>query len=105
MQRLGKYCLDQKRPRPIRVIFDTKKDKHFFIKHAKHRKEVGLRYDDDLTRLQQSKRQDLSADFNILRTKGHKPFYRGSSLKFRHADKMCTCKRKGANTASVVLVA
>ena len=43
----------------------------------------------------------LSADFNILRTKGHKPFFRGSSLKFRHADKLCTCKRNGANTASV----
>ena len=95
------------------TVLDTKKDKHFFTKHAKHLKEVGLtkhamhlkevglRYDDDLTRLQQSERQDLSADFNILRTKGHKPFYRGSSLKFRHADKMCTCKRNGANAASV----
>ena len=42
-------------------------------------KEVGLRYDDDLTRLQQSQRQGLSADFNTLKTIGHKPFYRGSS--------------------------
>ena len=83
------------------TVLDTKKDKHFFLKHTKHLKEVSLRYDDDLTRLQQSERQDLSADFNILRTKGHKPFYRGSSLKFRHAGKMCTCKRNGANAASV----
>ena len=83
------------------MIFDTKKDKHFFLKHAKHLREIGVRYDDDLTRLQQSERKDLSADFNILRTKGHKPFYIGSSLKFRHADKLYTCKRNGANTASV----
>ena len=47
----------KKRPRPIR---DTKKDKHFFLKHAKHLKDVGLRYDDDLTRLQQSERQVYS---------------------------------------------
>ena len=88
--------------RPIRLIFDTKKDKHFFLKHASHLEEVGLKYNDDLTRSQQSERQDLSADFSILTTKGHKPSYRGSSLMFRHADKLCTCKRNGANTASVV---
>ena len=73
------------------------KDKHTFLKHAKHLKEVGLRYDDDLTRLQQKQRQDLSEDFNTLKSNGHQPFYRGSSLKFRHADKTRTCKRDGAN--------
>ena len=90
-------CTHRRRP-------ETEEMKHFFLKHAKHLREVGLRCDDDLTRLQQSERQDLSADFNIIRTKGHKPFHRGSSLKFRHADKMCTCKRNGANAASVAQV-
>ena len=71
-------------------------DKHTFLKHAKHLKEVNLKYDDDLTRLQQQQRQDMSADFDILKSKGHKPFYPGSSLKFRHADKTRTCKRHGA---------
>jgi len=33
----------------------------------------------------------MSADFDTLKSKGHKPFYRGSSLKFRHADKTRTC--------------
>lgn len=46
-QRLGTYCLDQKRPRPVHMIFDTNKDKHTFLKHTKHLKELGLRYDDD----------------------------------------------------------
>jgi len=41
----------------------------------------------------------MSADFDTLKSKGHKPFYRGSSLKFRHADKTRTCKRHGANRA------
>ena len=31
--------------------------------------------------------QDMSADFDTLKSKGHKPFYRGSLLKFRHADR------------------
>ena len=33
-----------------------------FFKHARHLKEVGLGYNDDLTKLQQKPRQDLSAD-------------------------------------------
>jgi len=94
--RLGTYCQEKERPRPIHVILKSMEDKHTFLKHAKHLKEVNLKYDDDLTRLQQQQRQDMSADFDILKSKGHKPFYRGSSLKFRHADKTRTCKRHGA---------
>jgi len=97
--RLGTYCPDQNRPRPIRVLFKPMDDKHTFLKHAKHLKEVNLRYDDDLTRLQQKQRQDMSADFDTLKSKGHKPFYRESSLKFRHADKTRTCRRHGATKA------
>ena len=96
-EKIGTYCSAQKRPRPVRLIFATMSDKHVFLKHAKHLKEVGLRYDDDLTRLQQKQREDMSADFSTLKSKGHKPFYRGSSLKFRHAEKTHTCKRDKAN--------
>ena len=91
--RLGTFRPDQERPRPVRMQFNSMNDKHIFLKHAKHLKEVNLRYDDDLTRLQQRQRQDMAADFDTLKSKGHKPFYRGSSLKFRHADKTCTRKR------------
>jgi len=49
--------------------------------------------------LQQKQRQDMSADFDTLKSKGHKPFYRGSSLKFRYADKTRTCRRHGATRA------
>ena len=34
--------------------------------------------------------------YDTLKSKGHKPFYRGSSLKFRHADKTRTCRRQRA---------
>ena len=100
--RLGTFRPDQERPRPVRVEFKSMSDKHTFLKlkHAKHLKEVSLRYDDDLTRLQQRQRQGMAADFDTLKSKGHKPFYKGSSLKFRHADKTCTCKRHAATRAS-----
>ena len=73
--------------------------KHEFLKIAKDLRTKGIRCDDDLTRLQQQEREQLSTDFNTLKSKGHKPFFRGSSSKFRHADKMHTCKRNGAKKA------
>ena len=50
--RLGTFRPDQERPRPVRKQFNSMSDKHIFLKHAKHLKEVNVRYDDDLTRLQ-----------------------------------------------------
>ncbi len=52
-----------------------------------------------MTNNDEKQRQDMSADFDTLKTKGHKPFYRGSSLKFRNADKTRTCRRHGATRA------
>ena len=43
-------------------------DKHTFLKHAKHLEEVSLRYDNDLPRLQQKERQDMSANFDTLKS-------------------------------------
>ena len=100
LTRIGAHRQDQKRPRPIRLRFGSLEDKHAFLKHAKALKEVGLRYDDDLTRLQQNQRSNLSADFNVLKPKGLKPFYRGSSLKFRHCNKTYSCKKDGAHNAA-----
>lgn len=76
---------------PVSLTFESMDNKHIFLKHAKNLKGVGLRYSTT------AKRQDLSADFDNLKSKGHKP-YRGPSFWFCHADKTCTCKRDGANT-------
>ena len=97
--RIGMPSAKCSKPRPIRVCFKTLDSKHEFLKIAKDLRPGGIRLDDDLTRLQQQEREQLSADFNSLKSKGHKPFFRGSSLKFRHADKMHTCKRNGARRA------
>ncbi len=96
---LGTYCPNPERPRPIREVFKSMDDNHTFLKHAKHLKEVSLRYADDLTRLQQQERQDMSADFDTLKSKDYKPYYKGSSLMFHHADKTRTGKRHGATRA------
>ena len=101
---LGAYCPDQNRPRPIRVLFESMNDTHTFLKHAKHLREVSLKSNNDLTTCllegcSPKERQEMSADFDTLKSKGHKPFYRGSSLKFRHADRTRTCRRHGATRA------
>ena len=104
--RLGTYSQDQERPRPIRVHYILVTDKHAFLKNVKHLKQVSVRNDNDLTRLQQKQRQDMAAAFDTLKSKGHKLFYRGSSLEFRirHADKICTRKRHGATGAPHVQI-
>ena len=86
MLRLG--CHGWMHTAPIRVQFRSTNDKHAFLKHAKHLKDVRVRYDDDLLRLQQEQRQDMATDFDTLK-----------SLKFRHADKTRTCKMHGATRA------
>ena len=59
----------------------------------------GISVDDDLTRVQQQERQGLSDDFSGLKSKGHKPFFRGSELKYHFANKMHTCEKGKANRA------
>ena len=43
------------------------------LKHAKYLKEINLICDTDLIRVQQKPRQDMSADFDTLKSKVHKP--------------------------------
>ena len=77
--------------RPVLVTFDTMDDKHTFLKYANTLKPTGVKWDDYLTRQQQSERRSLATDFQALKTKGYKPFYRGSVLKYRIADKTHNC--------------
>ena len=74
------------------VRFDTMDEKHIFLKHAKQLKPAGINWDDYLTRQQQKERQALTADLQSLRRKGYKPFFRGSQLKYRVADKTKNCR-------------
>ncbi len=98
--RLGKLTSEQKRPRPMRLAVYSEIDKHLFLKYVKElRQRGGVRCDDDLTKLQQKERQELSADFETLKQKGHQPFFRGAVLKYRHADKTRNCRPGQAHKA------
>ena len=92
INRLGTRCSDRNKHRPVVVRFDTVDEKHIFLKHAKQLKPAGINWDDYLTRHQQKERQALTADFQTLRGKGYKPFFRGSQLKYRVADKTKNCR-------------
>ncbi|KAL8987771.1 MAG: hypothetical protein Q9169_008653 [Polycauliona sp. 2 TL-2023] len=84
VHRLGRYSAKQSKPRPLKLCFSTIQEKHEFLKIAKDlRTSKGIRCDDDLTRLQQQQREDLSADFQTLKSKGYTPFLRGSQLRYR----------------------
>ena len=89
------------KPRPLLVSFTSDQAKHVFLRHAKTFRQAGIRCDDYLTRLQQQERQALSEDFTALKAKGHKPFFRGSELKYHHADKIHTCRQSQAHKAPV----
>ncbi len=56
------------------------------------------RLDDWLTELQQKERGTLDADFQTLKGKGYKPFFRGSVLMYCRNDKECVCQKDKADT-------
>ena len=93
-QRLGRSFAEHGKPRPLRVCFNSLTSKHEFLSRAKElREKLGVRCDDDLTRLQQQRREELSADFLTLKSKGYSPFFRGSHLHYRSKDKLFTCNK------------
>ena len=54
----------------MRLAVYSEIDKHLFLKYVKElRQRGGVRCDDDLTKLQQKERQELSAEFETLRQK------------------------------------
>ena len=99
-QRLGRYCPDATRPRPVRLKFGTLDGKHLFLKYAKVVRQAGLKADDDLTPLQQQERTLLEEDAETLRIKGYHPFFRGSQLHYCHNEKMHTCRKGKAGSVS-----
>ena len=98
-QRLDAVSSAKKGPRPILMFFQTVSDRHTFLKQAKYLRQAGLRFDDNLSRPQQKQRGALSVDFDALQAKGDRPFYRGSTQRYRHVDKTYACHRNQASIA------
>ncbi len=102
-KRLGQRHTGNDTSRPLCLTFSSLSEKHEFLQIAKELRAKGIRVDDDLTRAQQQQRENLSDDFSALKRKGHKPFFRGSELKYYFADKMHTCEKGRANRAPSVV--
>ncbi len=97
-RRMGKFSPNSTKPRPVLIEFFSMEAKHTFLKMSKQLRQKGLRLDDWLTELQQKERGTLNADFQILKEKGYKPFFRGSILMYRRNDKACACQKDKAGT-------
>ena len=96
-KRMGKYSLDSTKPRPVLIEFNSVEEKHNLLKNSKQLRQIGLRLDDWLTELQQKERGTLDDDFQTLKGKGYKPFFRGSILTYRRNDKACVCQKGKAD--------
>ena len=99
---IGDFSESQSKPRPLLVAFKTNDEKHLFLKSAKALRQNGIRCDDYLTRMQQEERKQLTEDFQALKAKGRKPFFRGSCLKYHSADKIRSCTLGQAQKALAI---
>ena len=97
-RRMGRFSPDSAKPRPVLIEFNSQEEKHKLLEHSKQLRQIGLRLDDWLTEQQQKDRGTLNADFQILKGKGFKPFFRGSVLMYRRNDKACVCQKDKADT-------
>ncbi len=102
-KRMGRFSPNNRKPRPVLIRFPSTEDKHKFLQLSKQLRQNGLRLDDWLTERQQKERGTLDADFQALKGKGYKPFFRGSVLMYRRNDKACVCQKDKANTVPPAL--
>lgn len=93
IERIGRKSANSTKPRPMRLRFVSLNAKHDFLRWSKDFRAVGVRLDDDLTRLQQQQRQALNDDFQLLKNKGCKPFFRGAQLRCHIGNKSITCNK------------
>ena len=95
--RLGKWKVAQKQPRAVLVELTTVSAKHRAFKASSRLRASRIRLDEDLTTQQMQQRKGLSSNFLGLKIKGFKPFFRGTTLKYRDGEVVRQCAKGGAN--------
>ena len=95
--RSGKWKAAQKKPRAILVELTTVSAKHRAFKASSRLRASHVRLDEDLTPQQMQQRKGLSSDFLGLKLRGFKPFFRGTTLKYRNGGVVRQCAMGGAN--------
>ncbi|DBA90220.1 TPA: hypothetical protein ACH3X1_003518 [Trebouxia sp. C0004] len=95
--RLGKWKQDQGKPRAVLVELLSVAAKHTAFQASKRLRAVKVRLDEDLTPQQMHTCRGLSTDFQWLKARGYKPFFRGITLRYRDGPLIRKCARGGAN--------
>ena len=95
--RLGKWKQDQLKPRAVLVELTLVAAKHTAFQAASRLRADRIRLDEDLTAQQMQQRRGLFADFQCLKARGYKPFFRGANLKYRDGPAIRKCVRGEAN--------
>ena len=95
--RLGKWKAAQTKPRAVLVELTTVSAKHRAFKTSSRLRVNRIRLDEDLTPQRMRQRKGLSSDFLGLKVRGFKPFFRGTTLKYRDAGVVRQCAKGGAN--------
>jgi len=71
--------------------------KHTAFQASKRLRAMKVRLDEDLTPQQMKTRRGLSTDFQCLKSRGYKPFFRGITLRYRDGALIRKCARGEAN--------
>ena len=87
----------QKKPRAVLVELTTVSAKHRAFKASSRLRASRIRLDEDLTPQQMQQRKGLSTDFLGLKIRGFKPFFRGTTLKYRDGGVVRQCAKGGTN--------
>ena len=95
--RLGKWRQSQPKPRAVLVELISVAAKHTAFQASSRLRASKIRLDEDLTPQQLKQRRGLSTDFQCLKARGYKPFFRGPTLKYRDGALIRKCARGEAN--------
>jgi len=95
--RLGRWKATQKKPRAVLVELTSISAKQKAFQASRRLRATRVRLDDDLTPQQMQQRRGLSSDFLCLKTRGFKPFFRGTTLKYRDGLALRSCAKGEAN--------
>ena len=95
--RLGKWKQDQLKLRAVLVELTLVAAKHTAFQASSRLRADRIRLDEDLTPQQMQQRRGLSTDFQCLKARGYKPFFRGATLKYQDGPAIRKCARGEAN--------
>ena len=100
--RLGKWRQSQPKPKAVLEELISVAAKHTAFQASSRLRASRIRLDEDLTPQQLKQRRGLSTDFQCLKARGYKPFFRGPTLKYRDGALIRKCARGEANKVVAV---